>query len=145
MPAERFYLDSNVLISLLREEINGNFRSLFSESSAFFDYVRKYGAIVVVSDLFFSEVQKKLNMKKEDALGYFKSINIKTEQAEFTNQDFPEVRKFMAIGIHSSDAKHLAIALRLKCNAIVTFNRRDFEKAMAVIRIREPDEFIKFI
>ena len=142
---ERLYVDSNVLISLLREEINGNFRSLFSEASAFFDYARKHKAVIVVSDLFFSEVQRRAYMKKEEILDYLKSVDIKTEQAEFTNQDFPDFRKFVAIGIHCSDAKHLAVALRLKCDAIVTFNRKDFERAIAFIKIREPGEFIEFI
>src|SRR3989344_2702329 len=129
MPAERFYIDSNVLISLLREEMNGNFRLLFKEADAFFNYAKKTGSVIVVSELFFSEVEDKIYLNKEAVLEQLLSLGAIVESAGGFSEDYKlQTKKFEMKGIHRLDAKHLAIAIWAKCDAIVTFNKKDFEK-----------------
>ncbi len=132
----RIYLDSNVFISVFNDEIGRNFRALFVDAENFLNKVKKDGHILVLSDLFFEEVQEIIYLGKNEVLSYLKTRNISTECV--TGQNFEQVKHFINKGVHSSDATHAAIAVEHNCDCIVTFNTKDFEQIKDTISILEP-------
>lgn len=54
----KIYLDTNVFISLINEELDKNLRPLYLEAEEFFSYVSTKKIIIVLSALFFEEVHK---------------------------------------------------------------------------------------
>ncbi|MCR4368830.1 MAG: PIN domain-containing protein [archaeon] len=132
-------MDSNVFISLFEREIGRNTRGLFVEAEVFFERVRDLGDVIVLSDWFFEEVKSKRYHLKDEIIAYFEKIGVKTEIASSGGQI--GVREHIEMGIHSADALHIAIAIKDKCDCIVTFNSRDFKKAEGQIKILEPQDF----
>src|SRR3989338_3998682 len=65
---EKIYLDSNVFVSLVREEIDGNFRMLFKEVETALAICNKLNIKVVVSFLFFDEVKSACGLDKESTI-----------------------------------------------------------------------------
>jgi len=135
---KRVYLDSNVFISAHKEELGGNVRGLFIEAESFFRKL-KFKGILVLSEFFFAEVKKHSYLSKEEVLNYFEKNQIKTETVKQKEKFL--TRKYLKKGIHFSDAIHSATAIENKCDCIVTFNSRDFEKIKDEISILQPDEF----
>ncbi|MBU2099816.1 type II toxin-antitoxin system VapC family toxin [Candidatus Micrarchaeota archaeon] len=136
---KRVYLDSNVFISFANQEIGSNLRPLFIEAEQFFTLVKKKECILILSYLFFDEVKRKCFSDKEQVLGHFKEIEIKTEVIEPEKEIF--IGNFVSKGLHYTDAVHAAIALKEKCDCIITFNIKDFEKVSDKIKVFQPSEF----
>ncbi len=136
---QRIYLDSNVFISLFSKELGRNLCGLFVEAEWFFEQVKQKKHFLILSDLFFEEVQKQTYLSKDEITAYFKEQNINFETARI-KPGLPW-KKFIARGIHYSDALHAATAIAFKCNCIVTFNIKDFEKAKNEIKSFEPSDF----
>ncbi len=135
----RIYLDSCVFISLAKKEFGFNSRPLFVEAENFLLSSIKSRHEIVLSNLFFDEVKKKTKMPKESICGYFENIG-----ADFScheSEGFVDFRKFEDMGIHFPDSIHLALAVNLNCNCIVTFNVVDFENAEKIINIFLPSDF----
>ncbi|MFH1663303.1 MAG: PIN domain-containing protein [archaeon] len=139
---QRIYLDSNVLISLLRDEIDKSFRLLSAEAQQFFDYARKHGGILVLSDLFYKEIKDIIKLDKKSVNQFFFSVKVFFEETEFAEQDFRESKKLESFGVHYPDSLHAAIAIRTKCNSIATFNSKDFKGLREKIKVVEPRDFI---
>lgn len=137
---KRVYLNSNVFISLFNEEIGAGFRGLFAEAEAFIELVKKEGHTLVLSKWFFEEVYACCYMPKADVLSYFGGIGIKVETAESHRKG--AWKEFVAKGIHFSDSLHAAMAIDCKCDCIVTFNIKDFEKISGTIVVMEPAGFL---
>ncbi len=136
---KRIYLDSNVFISLVNEEINGRIRPLFIEARLFFNEVKKRGDVLVLSEFFFREVEKICYMRSEDVLVFFEQKGIRLEIIE--EKENLNTWRFKQKGLHSSDAAHAAIAIKHNCDCIVTFNLKDFEKISEFIKIFLPAGF----
>ena len=136
---QRIYLDSNVFIALIDREMDRQLRGLFVEAELFLEKVKKHNDILILSDWFFREVQKICYFSKEEVLEYFEKIGIKTEAVE--QKQNLSLEEFRKRGMHSQDALHAAIAVEQKCDCIVTFNAKDFEKIKDKIRVFEPLEF----
>ncbi len=136
---QRIYLDSNVFISLFSKEIGRNLRGLFVEAEGFFKQVKQKNHILILSNLFFEEVQKQTYLSEDEITTYFKEQEVNFEISKI-KPGLPW-RKFVAKGVHYSDALHMAAAIAFKCNCIVTFNIKDFEKVKQEIKSVEPANF----
>jgi len=137
----RLYVDSNVLISLIKNELNGGFRPLYHYSENFFCLCRERNIIVVISGLFLKEVKSKLSLTEKEILDYLESICcIKYELAFPTAKIAEENKELKAIGVHYPDSLHAAYALETNCEYLVTWNKKDFEPLENLIRVISPDE-----
>jgi len=135
----RLYLDSNVFISLIKREVGRGSRGLFVEAESFLEAAKKQDCCIVLSYWFFAEAYNCCYLNKEEILDYFKDKSIKVEIMPKEGQ-IPW-RDFANQGLHFSDALHAAIALSCKCDCIVTFNVKDFEKIKGRINVLPPEEF----
>lgn len=138
----RLYLDSNVLISLIRSEITRGFNLFYHETEKFFELCRKNKLTLVISELFLKEVKLKLSFKNYDEiLEYFDSIfKIKYECVMFSADIKERGRKFESLGVHFPDSLHAAFALNANCKYLVTWNKKDFTPVENLITVISPDE-----
>ena len=136
----RIYLDSNVFISMFNKELNGNLRGLFVEAEGFFELARRKGCVLVLSELFFKEVKKICRNEENEVLDFLAQRGLKVELA--FAQGEVSLKKLLKQGMHSTDAVHAAIAIKVKCDCIVTFNTKDFQAVKNIIPVLEPLEFI---
>ncbi|HLD59105.1 MAG TPA: PIN domain-containing protein [archaeon] len=135
----RTYLDSNVFISWINQEIDSNLRPLFAEAERFFEKAKEQGSTLVLSGLFFQEIEKKTYQNREAALAYFNERGLKTEIVE-SPKNLP-LKYFLDRGMHFLDAFHAAIAIEKNCDCIVTFNIKDFEGISEKIKVFLPADF----
>jgi len=135
----KIYLDSNVLISLIKEEIGKPVRLMYENAKLFFECCKKSKITLTISQLFLDEVKYALPLTEREILNYFDSIHeLNYEFVEITKKDVKKSNKF---NIHKADALHAAIAINNNCDYLVTWNIRDF-KELKEIKIREPTDFI---
>ncbi|MDO8647982.1 MAG: PIN domain-containing protein [Candidatus Diapherotrites archaeon] len=132
----RIYLDSNVLISLIKEEINSQLRALFIEAERFFRNAKAKGHTLVISEFFLMEVGKICKISRAQIIEYFEMMEVKTEIACLNEKIIREMAQ--RIRLHYPGNFHAAIALANKCDCIVTFNGRDFEAIKCKIQVLEP-------
>lgn len=137
----RIYLDSNVLISLIRSEIGRGFKLMYQRTEQLFLKFRE-DAVFVLSGVMFKEIKENCYLSKEEVLEFVGQYNLKVELIEATEKDYAKSKEFLKIKIHYPDSLHLAMALRANCNAIVTWNIDDFENAQDLIEIKQPTDFI---
>jgi len=133
----RLYIDSNVFISIIREEVSTG-RSLFAEAKSFFEKVAIQEDTVIISWLCIKEVQKITKISENDLLDLIKSKNLKVEFAEKTK--FIQTSTYEEMGIHFPDSLNVAIAIQEKCDCIITFNAKDFEPITGKIMVLEPNQ-----
>lgn len=131
----RIYLDSNVFISLIGEEIDRQCRALFKEAEAFFQTAVEQGFIIVISELFLYEVEKRLGMNGENVIDKICKLGVKKE---LLITDSKEISKGKIKGMHYPDDIHALLAIKAKCDCIVTFNTKDFEPVLGKIHVFEP-------
>ena len=137
---KKFYLDSNVFISFIREEIDSSFNLRFQESKEFFKLCMEEKHEIILSELFFAEVLKITALKKELVLEEFKNLGIKIIEAVKIPSQSQIFKIMKQTGIHASDAMHIAFALENNADLIVTWNRKDFEKAKKLVKCITPNE-----
>ncbi|MFH1256795.1 MAG: PIN domain-containing protein [Candidatus Diapherotrites archaeon] len=137
----RLYLDSNVLISFLRTEVDKAFNLRFNDSARFFSICREQSIEVVISRLFLQEVEKVISLSEKNVLDVLNSEGLKIVKVEMALRK-TTLNISGCAGIHYLDAAHIASALESNSNAIVTWNKKDFEKAKRLIPCISPDEFI---
>lgn len=135
----RVYLDSNVFISAFNIELGSGVRGLFIEAEGFFELARRKGSVLVLSELFFREVEKISKTKRGEVLEFFAQKGLKVELA-FAKGDI-SLKTLLKQGMHSSDAVHAAVAIKSRCGCIVTFNARHFQAVKGSIKVFEPLEF----
>lgn len=135
----RIYLDSNVFISLMNREIGRGFRGLFTEAEFFFRKLdEKY--TIVLSELFFAEVEKKIYLNKKEILAQFTNLGVIVEILPNPEKTI-RTSDFIKRGLHHLDAVHAALAITGKCDCIVTFNKKDFDKINDLIPVFQPLDF----
>lgn len=138
----RVYLDSNVLISLARQELGHGFRMLAQDSETFLSLCDEGSHTLVLSDLFFEEIEKIISLGRQDVMNLLNGQKVKSESAS-AGENVGKARKLGdETGMHLADATHLALALDSKCDIIVSWNSRDFAAAKRHIRCITPSEFI---
>jgi predicted nucleic acid-binding protein len=136
---KRFYLDANIIISFIRQEIGFMSRGLFIEVNNLFEYMKENNITGVISDLCLEEIETIIKVKKEDVQFSLKNQSIITEFVS-TEEKLDEER-FSLLGVHYADALHLAIAIHFHCDALVTLNTKDFNMAKKWVNIIDPREF----
>jgi predicted nucleic acid-binding protein len=136
---KRIYLDSNVFISFAKQELGRGFRLLGSDAENFFR--RCSGKVVlVISDYVLMEIKKIIGLDKDSVCEIFSELNI---QFELVGQSkaMPRLEhKFYLKGVHYPDSLHAAFAVAYNCEAIITFNKKDFLPASSLISVLEPLE-----
>lgn len=137
----KIYLDSNVLISVLLDELGRNYRQLAEEATTFFKRAKEKNATIIVSEFFIQEIEDKIGIDKKSIFEYFELIETEIEFVDTIKDDVAKAKEIERIGIHSGDSEHIAVAIRAKADCIVTFNIKDFEKAKTLIEVKEPLEF----
>lgn len=137
----RVYLDSNVFISFVKQEMGKPFRLMFQDVEDFFKACPKRYEIVL-SGLALKEIEKKVYYSKSDVLGFFEERKIRIELIEPKKGVLERSRKLMAKGVHYPDSLHAALALNSKCEVLLTFNKKDFRVIDSQIEVREPAELL---
>ncbi|MFH1225212.1 MAG: PIN domain-containing protein [Candidatus Diapherotrites archaeon] len=138
----RLYMDSNVLISILRSEMDRAFNMRFQEAEDFISFCRALGFEIVVSDLFAYEIKKAISLEREDIGEFFRMSGV-----SFVWAAVPEKNRVLKIsrdcGIHFADAAHVSAAVAAGCDAIITWDKKDFSRARAIMPCFTPAEFVQ--
>ena len=137
----RIYLDSNVFISLMNLEIGREIRGLFIEAEAFFRKAKDENHTLLLSDLFFREVGNKTFLNKKEVVDYIVNFGVLIELILLSEQTV-DTGEFTLKGLHHLDAIHAALAKAVKCDCIVTFNKKDFDKINDLIPVFEPSDLL---
>ena len=137
----RIYLDSNVFISLMSLEIGRGIRGLFVEAEAFFRKAKDKRHTLLLSSLFFREVENKIYLNKAEVIDYIVQLGVLIEIISIQEKTV-HTSEFTSKGLHHLDAVHAALARAVKCDCIVTFNKRDFDKINDLIPIFEPSDLL---
>ena len=133
----RIYLDSNVFISFVKEEIDPHFRGLFAEAQNFFIKAKLNGYVLVLSELFLFETEKRAHFDKKWVSIELDKIGVAYEW--FTSPTNSAPIEISAM-IHFPDSLHVVLALESRSEYIVTFNIKDFLPANRWIKVIKPDE-----
>lgn len=134
----KLYVDSNVFISLIREEVSVN-RTLFDEALSFFEQVQERKDTIVISTLNLLEIKTKSYNTKEDLIDNLTKRKITFKFIE-NNQNI-ESKRFEVLRVHRPDSIHVALAIKEKCDCIITFNIKDFILAENFIKVIQPNEY----
>lgn len=141
---KRIYLDSNVFISLVREEIDSAFNLRFQDSQAFLALCEKEEIEIILSGIFFDEVRKITGLDKDSVLEFMRAFGIKLfliEKDENTKEKAIELQK--KTKLHFSDSLHTALAVKSSAEIIISWNKKDFKKVSTIIECKNPQEFIE--
>ena len=123
---KRIYLDSNVFIALIKEEIDSQFNARYIESKNFFSYCAQEKHILILSELFFYEVQKITFMNKNSIEQELKEMGLELIFAKKPCKKLA-LKIIHETKIHFDDAMHVATAIENKADFIITFNfAKDF-------------------
>lgn len=138
----RVYVDTNVYISSIRQEIGFNYRLLGDMSDTFFAACAKKGIIIVISDVVLFEIIKIVKLDESDVFGFFEERNLHFEYTITKKTTKQEGERMMReAGIHYMDAIHVANAKNNKCDLLITWNMNDFDKTQRIIRAMTPESF----
>lgn len=137
----RIYLDANVFISAVRDEIDGAFNMRGRDADTFFSICADRKYLIVLSELFFDEVKNTIYLEKESTIETLHKYKVIFEEL----YDVAEKEKVKEIisktGIHYSDAVHTRLAIKSNCDLIISWNKRDFSKIKELIEFKTPEEF----
>ena len=131
----RIYLDSNVFILFINSEVDKSFRGLFIKARDFFENVKEQKHFLVLSKLFFREVNKIIYLDKTAVLSELFGCKIKVVNT--TKNDLILSNKLNA---HYPDSLHAAIAINNGCDCIVTFNIKDFSQISGSLNVLLPSD-----
>ncbi len=143
--AKRFYLDSNVFISFVREEMDSALNPRYIDSENFFASCRKEKCVLILSGLFFEEVERIISLKKEDIVSEFTRLRITVVIAEKKPLAASVSKVIKECKIHFADAVHVSIACENKADAIITWNKKDFSKTLRLMLCFTPSEILEMI
>jgi len=130
-----------VLISRIKQEIGRDYRLLFSESEEFFEKCKNQEITVLISELFLNEVKKITKLTEEDVLEILeKDLELSILKIKINKNDLIKANE---LNTHKTDALHAAIAINNECDALITWNTKDFEM-IKELRVLTPEEFISF-
>lgn len=133
----RLYIDSNVFISLIREEVSTN-RTLFDEALSFFEKVQERKDTIVISELVFNEIQKICFNSREDVIEKFSTLNIPIKEAK---DELILLREVKESKIHYPDCINANTAIKTNCHCIITFNTKDYLNIKSKIKILQPRDY----
>ncbi|MFH1256254.1 MAG: type II toxin-antitoxin system VapC family toxin [Candidatus Diapherotrites archaeon] len=139
---KRFYLDSNVLIAFVREEMDSSFNLHRIDREHFFALCRKQKHEFILPPLFFTEVRKVISLERETVLEEFERLQLKVAVAEKgpSKKLVSEIAR--KSGIHLADATHAAFACENQADAIISWNKKDFIKTEMFVKCFTPLEIL---
>jgi predicted nucleic acid-binding protein len=129
-----------VFISLINKELDSSVRGLFVEAENFFFRVAERGDMLVLSNLFMKEVSKVAFQSEEDVFRRIEFYKIKYELIKVVQKDLVLEKEFNLKGLHYPDSLHATVAINNFCDAIVAFNKKDFESLSGDILVYLPEE-----
>lgn len=136
------YVDSNVFISLIFDESGGN-KLMSYYSQEFFKKAIEGKYELAISELVIEEFCKITKLSKEEFIDYTNNYCGKAIMVKITQKDIFEADKINSRHHRGfSDALHLALAKKEKCDAIITWNKKDFEFAQDELLILDPNDLI---
>ncbi|MBN2127657.1 MAG: PIN domain-containing protein [Candidatus Diapherotrites archaeon] len=142
----KLYLDSNVFISFIKEEVDKALNFRYVDSANFFALCRNEKHELIVSDLFFKEVEKIIHLNKQDVIEEL--VNRRNIKIYFANKK-PVKEQILIIvnryAVHFSDSVHIATAIENNAKFIITWNKKDFIKANQLINSFTPEEFLDIL
>ncbi len=137
----RLYVDSNVVISYVFQEIGKSNHVMFQEVSLWLEKCKAEEHLLVLSDVALDEIIKKTFLRPSEVFEVLQGNRFQVVMREKT--DYMAASSIsLRFGLHSADSLHAAIALRLKCDAIVTWNLKDFEKVASLVKSYAPSELV---
>lgn len=136
---KKIYLDSNVLISLIKEDFGKGFKLMYANTEAFFDNCRE--DMFILSSLFLDEVKEKGYYSSDEVNEFFINKQLKTFFVIASKEDLLLAKQLMRRGMHFTDAAHAAIAVRMNCDYLVTWNEKDFRQVGDLIKVVTPSHF----
>ena len=141
-PKQRVYLDANIFIAFVRADMGKPFRLMYQDVEDFFDACPERFT-VVLSDSVFREIERIAYYSTQEVLDFFGKRGISVEVVEPTGRCASLTGEFRKKGVPSMDALHAAIAIEASCNALLTFNKKDFVPVEGLIRVAEPRDLIE--
>ncbi len=136
---QRIYMDANVFIAYIESDMGKPYKLMYKNAENFFDRCPdRY--VVILSDLALREIEKIVYYSKEQTLEFFEGFGIKTEVICTKEEDSRKTQELCRVGMHEADASHAAFAINSKCDVLLTFNKRHFEKVRNLIAVKEPNE-----
>lgn len=136
----RCYVDSNVFISLIFDE-SGKNKLMSYYCQEFFKKAIEGKYELVVSELVIEEFCKITKLTEKEFTDYAGNYCGKTNIIKITAKDIQQADKINS-KYHQgfSDALHLVIAKRENCEALITWNKSDFEFAEDELMILDPKD-----
>ena len=122
-------------------EIGRGIRGLFVEAEAFFRKAKDEKHTLLLSNLFFREVENKIFLNKNEVTDYIVKSGVRIEIISIQEKTVL-TSEFTSKGLHHLDAVHVALAKAVKCDCIVTFNKKDFDKINGLIPVFEPSDLL---
>jgi len=138
----RFYIDSNVIISYINLDFGRNYELMYKRTEDFFSFCKAKKIVLIFSDFTFQELKKKSFYSKEQAIELLSELGLSIEIRETEEKDSSIIKEIIQ-KIHYPDSVHAFIALSQKCNAIITWNKKDFEPIEGLIKVLTPEEFLE--
>ena len=139
----KIYLDSCVFISLIRSEIGKHFRMLFQDSELLFAICKQEGIELILSELFFAEVEKVIGLEQKAVLEFMQEYGVIFTTVPKDKADKIKAKEIQRkTGLHLADSLHVALAVKAQADLIVSWNIKDFEKAGRIARCKTPSDFI---
>jgi len=140
----RLYLDSNVFIAFVREEIDRAFNLRYLESERFFSFCETTRAELVISVHFLKEVKQVIGVEEAAVREFFREKNVLVLFAGMPASAAID-QVVQKTGIHYADAVHVACAVETGCDYIITFNVKDFRKANRIISCASPSTLSRIV
>ncbi|MBS3063678.1 MAG: PIN domain-containing protein [Candidatus Diapherotrites archaeon] len=141
-PKQRVYLDANIFIAFVKADMGKPFKLMYQDVEDFFDACPERFT-VVLSDYVFREIKRIAYHSAQEVLDFFREREISVEVTESTGRCTSLAEEFRGKGVPSMDALHAAIAIEAHCDALMTFNKKDFVLAAGLIRVVAPRDLIE--
>ena len=137
----KLYIDSNIIISYLKSEFGGVTKAQSIRVKDFLSNSSMKKFTFIFSDLTYFEIKKIAYFSEQEVNGLMKKFKINIEEVKTDKETFEKAEKVkQEIKIHYPDNIHVALALKSKANAIITWNLKDFLKAKKLIKVLTPSD-----
>lgn len=139
----KVYVDSNIFISIILDEISRDYQLLGLRSLEFLNECLECKYEVYVSDFVLDEFCRITSLNDEDFNDLFSVNPKKVRVVESCEEDIVRASQLGKVYVNGFlDSMHASLAIKAKCDFICTWNVKDFVKLeeRGVIKVRKPDE-----
>ena len=138
------YLDTNVYVSCVFQEMGKGYRMMEEYGYQFFAWCKLNKISLVISDHFYREVKAVTSLDQKVVLSHLSELGLVMVPL-FTTSDTRENagRIERLYRLHYADALHVSLAKEGRCDYIITWNTRDFLKTHDIIPAATPKEFME--